>query len=296
MGPRSVVFLLALVMGGAAASDLVRVGVADDEAWKARVDRSLSAVEKGVADLDAKAAATGDFATRIAALHTRLLALEAANGLAAGKVSGKADLSSATLDVGTLTTRWKAVADAKAGVKRTPPAPKPDGDPPPPAAPTKPKSAVPDWPASITFSIGAKIGWEETGEVRRVEVDRDVWENRFFADGFDATLSFNLAARGLVRAVKSATLLIAVRLEGPITARTNLWRTYEVTWEAERGFGNESLKRFLNHDKFHLPQRVTIRLAGRKGGFTPEAAAHVASVTLLDGTVKTFEVPTYKTE
>ncbi len=271
------------------------VGVADDTAWKARIDKSLADVEKGVAELDAKSAAPGDLPARIAALHARLVALEATHGLTAGTISGQADLTSSTLDVGALTTRWKAVAAAKAGVPPKPPAPPPA----PASAPVKPstpKSAVPDWPETIAFSIGAKIGWDETGAFRSVEVQRDVWENRFFADGFQATLSFNLAARGLVRDVKAVELLVAVRLAGPLTARSGLWRTYKVSWEGERGLGNDSLRRFLNHDKFWVPQPVTMRMSGRKGSYVPEAFAHVVSATLLDGTVKTFDVPTYRTD
>lgn len=291
---RSIALAVALALGAALAPSRPPLAYADDEAWKARIDRSLVDVEKGVADLDAKSAAAGDLPARIAALHARLVELETAQGLEAGRISGKTDLSSCTLDVGALTTRWKAVVAAKSGVPKQ--APPPPAEKPEPVKPAKPKSLVPDWPASLEFTIAAKIGWEETGEFRSIEVKEDVWENRFFADGFDGTLSFNLIARGLVRDVKGVELLVAVRLAGPLATSQDSWRTYRLRWDGERGLGNESVRRFLNHDKFHLVRPITIRNSRRKDGFVPEAHAHVVSATLKDGTVKTFEVPTYKSE
>lgn len=291
---RSIALAVALAFGAALAPSRPPLACADDEAWKARIDRSLVDVEKGVADLDAKAAAAGDFPARIAALHARLVALEQAQGLEAGKISGKTDLSSCTLDVGALTTRWKAVVAAKSGVPKQ--APPPPTDKPPAEPPAKPKSTAPDWPEALEFTISAKIGWIETGEFRSVEVKEDVWENRFYADGFDGTLSFNLIARGLVRDVKGVELLVAVRLAGPLATSQDSWRTYRLRWDGERGLGNESVRRFLNHDKFHLARPVTVRTSRRRDGFVPEAHAHVVSATLKDGTVKTFEVPTYRSE
>lgn len=292
---RSIALAVALAFGAALVPSKPPLACADDEAWKARIDRSLVDVEKGVADLDAKTAAAGDLPARIAALHARLVELETAQGLEAGKISGKTDLSSCTLDVGALTTRWKAVVAAKSGVPKQAPPP-PPAEKPAPEKPAKPKSAVPDWPPSIEFTIAAKIGWDETGEFRSVEVKEDVWENRFFSDGFDGVLSFNLIARGLVRDVKGVELLVAVRLASPLTTSNDSWRTYRFRWDGERGLGNESVRRFLNHERFHIARPVTMRISGRKGSYVPEAHAHVVSATLKDGTVKTFEVPTYKSE
>lgn len=289
---RSFALAVALAFGAALAPSRPPLACADDEAWKARIDRSLVDVEKGVADLDTKAAAAGDLPTRIAALHARLVVLETAQGLEAGTITGRTDLASCTLDVGALTTRWKAVVAAKSGVPKQ--APPPPAEKPEPEKPAKPKSAVPDWPASVDFTIAAKIGWVETGDFLTVEVERDVWENRFFADGFDATLSFNLIARGLVRDVKGVELLVAVRLGGPLATGRDDWRTYRLRWDGERGLGNDSVRRFLNHDKFHVPRPVTVRTSRRRDGFVPEARAHVVSATLKDGTVQAFEVPTYE--
>ena len=291
---RSIALAVALAFGAALAPSRPPLACADDEAWKARIERSLADVEKGVAELDGKTAAAGDLPARIAALHARLVPLEEAQGFEVGKISGKADLSSCTQDVGVLTTRWKAVVAVTSGVPKQPPPP--PAEKPPAEPPAKPKSLVPDWPESLEFTIAAKIGWIETGEFRSVEVKEDVWENRFFADGFDATLSFNLIARGLVRDVKGVELLVAVRLAGPLATSQDSWRTYRLRWDGERGLGNESVRRFLNLDKFHLARPITVRTNRRKDGFVPEAHAHVVSATLKDGTVRAFTVPTYRTE
>ncbi|MBL9087748.1 MAG: hypothetical protein JNM10_11465, partial [Planctomycetia bacterium] len=57
---RSIALAVALALGAALAPSRPPLAYADDEAWKARIDRSLVDVEKGVADLDAKSAAAGD--------------------------------------------------------------------------------------------------------------------------------------------------------------------------------------------------------------------------------------------
>ena len=69
---------------------------------------------------------------------------------------------------------------------------------------------------------------------------------------------------------------------------------YAIEVMAKRGLGNDSVRRFLNHDKFHVPRPVTVRTSRRRDGFVPEARAHVVSATLKDGTVQAFEVPTYE--
>lgn len=262
---------------------------ADDPAWKARVEAAITDLETKVAALDGKAAAAGTPEARVAALHARLVAVEQALGRAPGTVSGKPDLASLTGDVGTLTSRWRAATDAKAGK----PAPPPPAPPTPPTPKPKPASAVPEWPKALTFAVNASLPWKETGEYRKIEVDKDVWEERFFADGFEATLSLTMSARGLVRDVRSAELLVAVRLEPPLSKREGEWRTYPYTWAGERGFGNGSLRRLPAHDRFALDQPLTVRRARRSASIVPEAVAHVVSVTLLDGTTKTFDVPKY---
>jgi hypothetical protein len=49
------------------------------------------------------------------------------------------------------------------------------------------------------------------------------------------------------------------------------------------------------HDQFTTKGPVRW-VTPRKAQMTPEARAHVLSVVLPDGTTKTFQAPTYKTE
>lgn len=276
---------MALLLGAAA-------GLATaDEAWMARVDAAVAGVEKTVGELDGKKTepeivAKGATA-RIAALDVRLRALETSAGLATGTIGGKDGLSGWTTDIATLTTRARAVIAAKAPAPKDPPPLKTDDAPKPKPPPKK------DWPAELEFSIGAKVDWQENGSWLPVKIDEYLYENRFFCDGYTATFGFNLGAKNLLRDIKSATIRVVARMEAPLAGTSTDFRTYEVTWTGDKGFGNESFKRYWKFDTFVVSASQQMKMTRDSGKFVPQAWAHVLSITDLQGNVRTFNAPTY---
>jgi hypothetical protein len=280
---------------------------ADDEEWKARISKSLGDVEVQLAVLDKKPPMPGSLAERAAMLNQRLVALETELGLVAGGISGKNTLFALSADAAALNTRVQKVIAAKnapknAGSKPKPPPdpdPKPDpkaGDPPPDDPKKDPKKKDPRaWPSSLEFTIGARITYEETGSWMRIETTPGYFEDRFLMDGYSARLSFSMWTKGLLSNIKSAKVRVAIRMQGPLSTESDLYRTYDVDWVAENVMNNESKANWMNHDQFAVsgPTRWT---TPRKAQMKPEAHAHVLSVTLPDGTTKQFEAPKYRTQ
>lgn len=325
--PLWTLLLLAFALG------LAGVVVADDEAWKARIDKELARVESTVEPLDSQKAATGTLDERVAALHARLVTLEKAAGLTPGTLQAGTDLSTLTMNVSTLSTRQRAIVAARQPkpvtppksetppIPVTPPKPTPPGkpgdpvgpeddpplDPPPepkpkPPAPTETKKpGTKEWPKKVEFKVNAQVVYFETGTYVHEEYwDRAklVWviEDYFSTDGWQGTLNFNLRAAGLLRDVKGVTVRVAVRMKAPLTEESDLWRTYDVRWNAGNALGNDSLKRWDNHDTFKYTTSKRKIGGPRKQAAKFEAQAWVVSATLLDGTEKTFEVPTFRTQ
>jgi hypothetical protein len=129
----------------------------------------------------------------------------------------------------------------------------------------------------------------------RVEVEPDVFQDRFLMDGYAAHLSFTLRTKGLLANIRSAKVRVAVRMQGPLTTESDLWRTYDIEWVAEKVMNDESKASWMNYDTFNTQGPVRWTSPG-KAQMTPEAHAHVLSVVLQDGTTKAFQVPKYRTE
>ena len=288
---------------------LASVARADDVEWKARISKSLSDVEMAVAVLDGKVPTPGTMLERVARLDGRIAALETTVGLAPGKVTGKDTLAALSGDAASLNTRWQRVAAVRNAAKHPKdvapaPDPAPAGpaadpakppEPPSPAAPTAKASSGKEWPAALEFSIGSRITYEETGSWVHIEVEPDVFQDRFLMDGYRAHLSFTLRTKGLLANIQSAKVRVAVRMQGPLTTESDLWRTYDVEWVAEKVMNNESKASWMNHDTFNTQGPVRWTSPG-KAQMTPEAHAHVLSVVLQDGTTRKFEAPKYRTE
>jgi len=287
---------------------LASVARADDVEWKARISKTLSDVEMAVAVLDGKVPTPGTMLERVARLDGRIAALETTVGLAPGKVTGKDTLAALSGDAASLNTRWQRVAAVRNAAKHPKdvaplPDPAPAGpaadpakppDPPPPTAPSA-KPTGKEWPPVLEFSIGSRITYEETGSWVRIEVEPDVFQNRFLMDGYSAHLSFSLRSKGLLANIQSAKVRVAVRMQGPLTTESDLWRTYDVDWVAEKVMNNESKASWMNHDTFNTQGPVRWTSPG-KAQMTPESHAHVLSVVLQDGTTRTFQAPKYRTE
>ena len=270
---------------------------ADDEAWRTRLEASLATVEAGVAELDAQKAAPGKLLARIQALHARLIPLEAAAKLVPGTIRGKEDLGNATQDVATLTTRWKKVVEVRKG-----PTPPPPPLPPPshstsgtpvPEAPKKPQGKP--WPEMVQFKVNAKIVYAQTGQWQSIEIEPYIFQSQFLADGYRGNVSFTLRAANLVRDVKSAVIRVAIRLRGPLTQRAQEYRIYDVTWTADRAFGDDSYRSFPNVDDISLPMPPRWVVSPDKGTSSFDAEAYVVSAVLPSGERLTFQTPTWET-
>ncbi len=289
--------LVAALLLGAVAFAVPAPARADDEAWRVRLEASLRIVEAGVAELDAQKAAPGPLLVRIQALHARLIPLEAAAKIVPGTIRGKENLADATQDVATLTTRWKKVVEARKGpTPPPPPLPPPShstSGTPPPALP-KPPQGKP-WPEMVPFKVNAKIVYAQTGQWQSVELEPFVFQSQFLADGYRGNVSFTLRAANLVRDLKSAVIRVAIRLRGPLTQRAQEYRIYDVTWTADRAFGDDSYRTFPNVDDLSLPMPPRWVVSPDKGTMTPDAEAYVVSAVLPSGERLTFPTPTWET-
>ena len=306
---------------------------ADDEAWIQRIEKALTAVEVGVADLDKKTALPGTLVERIAALHARLIPLEKAVTIEPGSIAGTDELSACTMDATNLNSRWKAIVKARSAPKtppkkddgkQLPPPPPPGSDkpgdapkpppPPPPPPPPIPGDAAPDgkgdpapgdasapkkvggrsWPKQIAFKATAKMSYVQTGTWIHVETEPYVYVDKFQLDGFSGKISFTLRASGLLRDVKSAVVRVAVRMKGQVTEVSDEYRLSDVTWTAEKAFGDDSIKSWVNYDDFKLSATPRWYAGGPRPVMMPlDAEAYVVSLVLPDGTAMTFETPEY---
>lgn len=273
---------------------------ADDEAWRARVEASLGAVEAGVGELDAQKAAPGPLLARIRALNARLIPLEAAAKLVPGTIRGKEDLGSATQDVAALTTRWNKIVEARKGPPPPPPPPPPLPPPshttsgtPPVEPPKKPQGKA--WPEMVEFKVNAKIVYAQTGQWQSIEVEPYIFQSQFLADGYRGKVSFTLRAANLIRDLKSAVIRVAIRLKGPLTQRAQEYRIYDVEWVADRAFGDDSFRTFPNVDDLSLPMQPRYVVSPDKGTMNLDADAFVVSAVLPSGERLTFPTPTWET-
>ncbi len=269
---------------------------ADDEAWKARIEKELVRVEVAVEALDAQKPATGALHERVAALHARLAALEKAAGIDPGTIQGAKDLSTLTMDVAALSTRHKAILASRQPKPDTPPKPQP------PAMSDEPpkKPAAKEWPKKVEFKVNSKVVYVETGHF----VHEEYWDyvrglyvvnDYFLTDGWQGKLSFSLRAAGLLRDVKGVLVRVTVRMMGPLTEETDLWRTYDVQWTASNAMGNDSLKTWDDYDTFQCSISPKHIGGPQKRSAKFDAQAWVVSATLKDGTEQKFEVPTFRT-
>jgi hypothetical protein len=228
----------------------------------------------------------------------RISRAEAALRIASGSVSERSDVGSLLNDCAALGGRLKGLVRAKAlaahkgplglqqpaFVKAPPPAA-------PPAPPEKPAAGA--WPATLSFAATAKIGYWPEGEWFLTKMQRSGWGPDFLLTGWRGDVSFSIRARDLLKEVKSCELLVAVKLPSLFAPMAGTWRTYDVTWKPDRSFWNTSTRTWMAQERLEVdgPYEWTDR--PKDGSAKPEAEAHVKSLTLLDGTVVTFQVPTF---
>jgi hypothetical protein len=274
----------------------------DDEAWRLRIEKELRRVEVGVSLLDEQKPTSAKIVDRVRSLDARLAALEKGAGIAVGRVVGEDDLGTLSQDVAVLNTRWRLVVAAKTP-KPEPPAPKPPAPPKDPKEPADPKKKDPagkkperEWPSKVAFKATAKIVYAETGEWFLTKARRSGVGDDFLMDGYRGRISFTLRAANLLRDVKGVKVRVAVRMKAPFTDRSDVYRTYDIEWNASNNvFGNDSIKSWVNHDDVVVSGPVRWIAKPQQVTSTLDVEAHVVSAVQGDGRELTFEVPEYAT-
>jgi hypothetical protein len=263
--------------------------IADDAAWRTRLDGELSKAEAAAAKLDSKAAPKGELVDRIRALHERTLQMEKTCNLVPGTITGKSGLPDLTKDIVGLASRLRTVyLERNPQEKPPPPAPKP--------APAKPAEKPQDpkevsWPDSLSFNATANMVYQETGDWFIDSMRRSGLGNDFLMDGYTGTLSFSVRAVGLIREIRSADIRVGVKLGSPFTSKSNLYAWYEIRWNAHTSLWNGALKTWPKYDTIHVDGPIRWIEGPNELKVNWEAVAHVRSVTTKDGKTIQFDVP-----
>lgn len=291
--------VLACLARSAPAMDVPAPGADDrDAAWKTRIADALQRVESAIDALDLqKTSPAAELVDRVQAAHERLKALEEAAALPVGAVRAKPTAADLTADVGVLSTRARAVADARRPKPKDTP---PPGPPPPPVGPAKPKEEVPaddrrGWPVALQFNATAKVVYRETGDWLYPDPRLGPPGCDFLMNGYSGIVSFSLSSNGLKQEVQAAELRVVVTPRPPFGAEGPGAWVYDVTWTSEVSrtgtFGNGSLKHFTRHAQVYAKGPGQWIVRPKDVSVSLPVKAHVLSVRLKSGEEISFTAP-----
>jgi hypothetical protein len=106
-------------------------------------------------------------------------------------------------------------------------------------------------------------------------------------------VAVSLRARDLVRELKVAELLVAVRLEPPFAPRGEGWRVHPLTWKPERSLWNAALKTWPRLDRLTTVGPYRWISEPKNESRAIDVQAHLVSAVAKDGTELTFRVPRF---
>lgn len=266
-------------------------------AWRKRLSKEVTKLEKAVAALDEqKADPKLEIDVRLVRLDERVAAQETLRGMPVKRAklddeSGRKDLNTLSAAIIQIQGRVKRIHTHDKPPVVTPREEKPEKK----EAKEKAKPKTGDeaeWPEILPLSATSSMYWEEYGEWTYViGYDGLRYRSDYHLQGYAGDIHFSVLLKGLKDEVKSVEFVILVT-GGTGPFRINQPVVYPMTWKAKhRHMWNRAKKTWLKYDRWD--QSVSrFRASGpKRGHLKPRVEAFATEVITKSGRRVTFQVP-----
>ena len=137
------------------------------------------------------------------------------------------------------------------------------------------------------------VAYVETGKWFISRMRRSGLGDDFLMTGYAGKISFTVRAVGLVRQIRSADIRVAVKMTEPFTRRNDVYKVYDVRWNARRSLWNAAVRTWPNFDEIEVSGPIQWIARPREQERDLTATAYVLSVTTTEGKQITFAAPEF---